>query len=95
MTPERIRARAAWRALPRRLYTRCCRCGEIRYSGGNRRNAMRCWDCFEARSERQLPQAEKADRATHVIVNDGSLDELERRIGALMTRLTRSSRSSA
>ena len=32
---------------------------------------------LEGRSGRQLSQEEKAERATHVIVNDGSLAELE------------------
>jgi dephospho-CoA kinase len=60
-----------------------------------RRAGLRGTDLLEGRSDRQLPQAEKADRATHVIVNDGSLDELERQVAALMERLTQSSRSSA
>jgi dephospho-CoA kinase len=60
-----------------------------------RRAGLRGTDLLEGRSDRQLAQAEKADRATHVIINDGSLDELERQVAALMERLTQSSRSSA
>jgi dephospho-CoA kinase len=39
------------------------------------------------RDARQLPQEEKARRATHVIENDGSVDELERSLSALVTKL--------
>jgi dephospho-CoA kinase len=60
-----------------------------------RRAGLRGTDLLESRSDRQLPQGEKADRATHVIVNDGSLDELERQVAALVERLTQSSRSGA
>src|SRR5688572_9714308 len=35
---------------------------------------------LEGRSGRQLGQAEKAERATHVIVNDGSLEDLDARV---------------
>jgi dephospho-CoA kinase len=58
-----------------------------------RRAGLRGTELLESRSDRQLPQAEKAARATHVIVNDGSLDELERQVAALMGRLTRPSRA--
>jgi dephospho-CoA kinase len=60
-----------------------------------RRAGLRGTDLLESRSDRQLPQDEKADRATHVIVNDGSLDDLERQVAAVVERLTQSSRSSA
>jgi dephospho-CoA kinase len=53
-----------------------------------RRAGLRGTDLLEARSDRQLPQDEKASRADHVIVNDGSLEELERQVAALMRRLT-------
>jgi dephospho-CoA kinase len=56
-----------------------------------RRAGLRGTELLESRSNRQLPQAEKAERATHVIVNDGSLDELERQVAALVGRLTGSS----
>jgi dephospho-CoA kinase len=42
---------------------------------------------LEGRSERQLSQAEKAERATHVINNDGTLAELEAQIAALIREL--------
>ena len=60
-----------------------------------RRAGLRGTELLESRSDRQLPQREKADRATHVIVNDGSLEDLERQVADLMQRLTQSSRSSA
>jgi dephospho-CoA kinase len=60
-----------------------------------RRAGLRGTDLLESRSDRQLPQDEKADRATHVIVNDGSLDDLQQQVAALVERLTQSSRSSA
>lgn len=41
----------------------------------------------EAREERQMPQAEKAERADFVIENDGSLDDLERQIERLATEI--------
>jgi dephospho-CoA kinase len=49
-----------------------------------RRAGLRGTDLLEARSERQLPQDEKAERADHVITNDGSLDELERQVSELV-----------
>jgi dephospho-CoA kinase len=39
------------------------------------------------REARQLAQEEKAARAAHVIENDGSLEELERRLSALVAKL--------
>jgi len=39
------------------------------------------------REARQLGQEEKAARAAHVIENDGSLEELERRLSALIAKL--------
>jgi dephospho-CoA kinase len=53
-----------------------------------RRAGLRGIALLESRSDRQLPQAEKAARATHVITNDGSLEELETQVAALMRRLT-------
>lgn len=41
------------------------------------------------RSGRQLSQEEKAARATHVVVNDGSLADLESRLAALLPDLRR------
>jgi dephospho-CoA kinase len=39
------------------------------------------------RSSRQLTQAEKAQRATYTVVNDGSIDELERKLSAVLDML--------
>ena len=39
------------------------------------------------RDARQLPQEEKAARAEHVIENDGTREELERRLSALVAKL--------
>lgn len=41
------------------------------------------------REARQLSQAEKASRAEHVVENDGSLEDLERALSALIARLRR------
>ncbi|HVL97010.1 MAG TPA: dephospho-CoA kinase [Solirubrobacteraceae bacterium] len=40
------------------------------------------------RTSRQLPQEEKARRATHVVVNDGSLDDLHHRLSEILGTLT-------
>jgi len=42
----------------------------------------------DEREARQLAQAEKASRAAHVVVNDGSLEDLERELSALVEKLT-------
>jgi dephospho-CoA kinase len=39
------------------------------------------------REARQLPQAEKARRASHVIVNDGSVEELRAQLAAVLEQL--------
>ena len=39
------------------------------------------------REARQLSQEEKADRAEHVVENDGSVEELEQRLSALVAKL--------
>jgi dephospho-CoA kinase len=39
------------------------------------------------RDARQLPQDEKAERAAHVIANDGSVEDLERALSALVAKL--------
>ncbi|HEY5977561.1 MAG TPA: dephospho-CoA kinase [Solirubrobacterales bacterium] len=39
------------------------------------------------RDARQLPQEEKAERAGHVIENDGSVEDLERALSALVAKL--------
>lgn len=43
----------------------------------------------DEREARQLAQAEKASRAAHVVVNDGSVEDLERELSALVEKLTR------
>lgn len=52
----------------------------IAISAGNaereRRAAARGTGALEARSGRQLTQAEKAELATHAVTNDGTIDEL-------------------
>jgi dephospho-CoA kinase len=40
------------------------------------------------REQRLLPDEEKARRADHVVVNEGTLDELDARVGALVGELT-------
>lgn len=57
------------------------------------RAGLRGTELLEARSERQLPQAEKAARADHVITNDGSLAGLERQVSELAERLAGPSRA--
>lgn len=41
----------------------------------------------DEREARQLAQAEKASRAAHVVQNDGSIEDLERQLSALVERL--------
>jgi dephospho-CoA kinase len=41
----------------------------------------------EGREARQLEQSKKAARADHVVENDGSVEELERRLSALLGKL--------
>lgn len=50
---------------------------------------------LEARAGRQLGQAEKAERASHVVVNDGSLDDLEARVAEIVAELGRGEEPSA
>jgi dephospho-CoA kinase len=49
-----------------------------------RRLAERGQPGLEGREERQLPQSEKASRADRVIENNGSLEELEREVAAVL-----------
>lgn len=53
------------------------------------RAAARGHTLVDEREARQLPQDEKAARAEHVVVNDGSLEELERDLSALLAKLRR------
>ena len=41
----------------------------------------------DEREARQLTQSEKAERADHVIANDGSVEDLERALSALLDKL--------
>ncbi|HEV7563163.1 MAG TPA: dephospho-CoA kinase [Solirubrobacterales bacterium] len=43
----------------------------------------------DEREARQLSQSEKAERAEHVVENDGSVDDLERALSALLAKLRR------
>lgn len=43
----------------------------------------------DERSARQLSQEEKARRATHTVVNDGSIEQLEQRLAAILDGLAR------
>ena len=52
------------------------------------RAGLRGTDLLESRSERQLSQEEKAARANHVIVNDGTVEQLERQVADLIRLLT-------
>jgi dephospho-CoA kinase len=44
---------------------------------------------LEERSKRQLPQNEKAQRATYTVRNDGSVDELEQMLSSVLDMLAR------
>jgi dephospho-CoA kinase len=59
------------------------------------RAGLRGTELLESRSDRQLPQEEKAARATYVLMNDDSLATLEREVAALMERLTQVTPSGA
>jgi dephospho-CoA kinase len=51
------------------------------------RAAARGHALVDAREARQLTQEEKAERAEHVIVNDGSIADLEAALSALLAKL--------
>jgi dephospho-CoA kinase len=44
---------------------------------------------LDERAARQLSQDEKAGRATYTVVNDGSLEELEGKLSAILSNLGR------
>jgi dephospho-CoA kinase len=52
------------------------------------RAGARGHQALEERSARQLPQAEKAQRATYVVVNDGTLQELRSNLSAVLDKLS-------
>jgi dephospho-CoA kinase len=54
-----------------------------------RRAATRAHASLDERLARQLPQREKAGRATHVVVNDGTLEELEVELSGVLEKLQR------
>jgi dephospho-CoA kinase len=54
-----------------------------------RRAASRGHALAEMRGARQLPQEEKARRATFVVRNDGTEEELERELSAVLAKLDR------
>ncbi len=51
------------------------------------RAAGRGHEALDERAARQLSQDEKAARATHVVVNDGSMSELEQSLSAVLDML--------
>jgi dephospho-CoA kinase len=51
------------------------------------RAAARGHHAVDERTARQLTQDEKAGRATHVVVNSGTIDELERGLSAILGKL--------
>jgi dephospho-CoA kinase len=53
------------------------------------RAAARGHALVDEREARQLAQTEKASRAEHVVENDGSIEDLERALSALVERLKR------
>jgi dephospho-CoA kinase len=60
-----------------------------------RRAGTRGTDALSEREARQLSQEEKAARATYVVWNDGSIEELEARLEALWRRLREAAGSAA
>lgn len=53
------------------------------------RAAARGHALVDEREARQLTQTEKAERAEHVVENDGSVEELEAALSALLAKLSR------
>jgi dephospho-CoA kinase len=51
------------------------------------RAAARGTTAFDERVSRQLPQSEKAARATHVVRNDGSIEDLEAELARLLPQI--------
>ena len=52
------------------------------------RAAARGHALVDAREARQMTQEEKAERADHVVVNDGTVDDLEAALSALLAKLS-------
>jgi dephospho-CoA kinase len=51
------------------------------------RAAARGHEAVDERAARQLSQQEKADRATYVVANSGTLEELERSLSDVLASL--------
>jgi len=51
------------------------------------RASARGHEALQERSARQLSQQEKAQRATYVVLNDGTIDELESKLSAILDML--------
>ena len=51
------------------------------------RASARNHTALDERSARQLTQKEKSQRATYVVVNDGTVEELERELSAILDKL--------
>ena len=62
---------------------------ELRAARAEGRAGARGHAALDERSARQLPQDEKARRATYTVVNDGSLEELEEKLSAILGNLGR------
>jgi dephospho-CoA kinase len=52
------------------------------------RAGSRGHEALDERTKRQLTQKEKADRATYVVSNDGTVAELQQRLSEVLERLT-------
>ena len=52
------------------------------------RAGARGHEAVDERTSRQLPQSEKAERATYVVENSGSLEDLERSLSDVLAKLT-------
>jgi len=52
-----------------------------------RRAGVRGHQALAERSARQLSQQEKADRATYVVVNDGTVEQLEHKLSVVLDKL--------
>jgi dephospho-CoA kinase len=53
------------------------------------RASARGHEALDERSLRQLSQAEKAERASYVVVNDGTVEELEGKLSSVLDKLGR------
>ncbi len=51
------------------------------------RAGARGHEALQQRSARQLSQQEKAGRATYVVINDGTIEQLEKKLSAILEKL--------